>query len=79
MTSAVFMIDLLRVATFGIACSKRRRKAGIIRVAGQSGPSVAFQVRTDSRAGGSVGLRHPEYTLSPSMLRVYLEAAGVRW
>jgi hypothetical protein len=34
MMSAVFMVDLLRVAVFGIACAKRRRKAEITRIAG---------------------------------------------
>jgi hypothetical protein len=34
---------------------------------------------TVGRAGGSFGLRHPEYALSSSMLRVYLEATGIRW
>jgi hypothetical protein len=47
----------------------------------ETGPFVTFQVRklaatpdTVSRAGGSFGLQYQEYTLSPSMLRVYLEA-----
>jgi hypothetical protein len=53
MMSAVFMVDLLRAATFGIAFSKRRRKDGTIRIGSQTGPFVIFQFPGLSAAGAS--------------------------